>query len=248
MHDDHTDTAPLRTIPVPEAVISELRRLRAEADERFAVLFNDTARHAPLILVYDETRDLFDLPIDPDARTRAAEILAYPDNVAMRPVAPSAPETAPVLEKVRAAADALRIQAERASAEAGARRQTEAEQAREREVAATVADAELAWGNLFRPAGRAPTLAWRGYSSTYYRPGGTGPLAVAHLGQGVFVLYETGHRATHLYTLAACSCSLGVSRYRTDTLYSAATLSRALDQILGEAPECADTCAAGNPW
>ena len=248
MTDDYADLAQAaarRTVPVPEAVITELRRLRAEMDARFARLHGDApAPHAPLVLLYDETHDAFELPIDPATRDAVAGALAKGSRVNMRPIPADLPDAAPVLGRVRAAADTIRVNSERRQAEADQRRRAVEQAKHEKEAAEAVTAAVLAWRNLFRPDADAPPLQWRGYPSTNERRGLGRPLAVAHLGQNVFVLYEPGRDGGHLYTLAPCPCA--ANRYRADTLHSAATLSHVLDQILGEAPECAETCARWN--
>jgi hypothetical protein len=245
VNDEHDCTEPTegasrRSIPVPEPVIAELRRLRAAADARFARHGGATA-DAPLVLVYDEAHGAFELPVDPAARAAFAEAARIGSRARMRPVAANVPDTAPVLDQVRAADDAMRMRVEREHAEAEHRRREQQRAERRREITETVAAAETAWHNLFRPDAQAPELAWKSYPSTLDQPGGKGPLAVAHLGEGVFVHAEPSVRGGALSVLAPCAC--GPNRYRRDPVRSAAQLSRVLDQILGETPECAETCA-----
>jgi hypothetical protein len=99
----------------------------------------------------------------------------------------------------------------------------------------------------------APPLAWKGYvehdaDSAWRR------CAVAYLGQGVFLVHSCQPQPVpwhgpdalldHFEVVAPCAC--GPNRYRSDPVARLADLAAVLDQILGDPPVCAGSCAASS--
>jgi hypothetical protein len=80
---------------------------------------------------------------------------------------------------------------------------------------------------------------WQGRPSEPYLNGGTGPLAFAHLGCSVFVLYEPGR----LRLLSACVHN--PDRYHAYPLVSADGLAQLLDEVIGPALTCDENCRPG---